>query len=328
MAGPQRFCPLCDRVFVEGEAVLACQGCGVLHHPACWVRNDGCATPEEHETSSVARAYHTLEGAPATRTQPGDGVRKQRLAGGDPTGGAPTALIAPGKPEVAMAERAPSVPTLARTATATEPASTPDREPSVVPPRLASRPLEPPGASVRHGRYVPPEEEFVPVRKPLPGLYREHRWLQYWYIPVAAAVSLLAAAGVIFGVAKLAGDSGDDDARSAVFEATATPAEIPTLTPTGTPQPAASVAATATATARPTGGKYQIGDKLLVAGAGDCLNVRVAADRTKDAIVCLQDGAEVTVTGGPEKADSFTWWKVNTKLGEGWAVEDYLARKP
>jgi uncharacterized protein YraI len=46
------------------------------------------------------------------------------------------------------------------------------------------------------------------------------------------------------------------------------------------------------------------------------------------AIICLADGEQVTITGGPEATDSLQWWKVKTKSGEGWAAEDYLAKKP
>ncbi|MGI8925336.1 MAG: SH3 domain-containing protein, partial [Tepidiformaceae bacterium] len=60
----------------------------------------------------------------------------------------------------------------------------------------------------------------------------------------------------------------------------------------------------------------------------DCLNVRVAAGRTNDAIVCLNDGEVVTVSGGPVAADGFNWWQVKTALGEGWAAEEYLSKRP
>ncbi|HET7738977.1 MAG TPA: RING finger protein, partial [Tepidiformaceae bacterium] len=53
----QRFCPLCDKVFSPGEAVLRCTGCDVLHHPGCWVTNGGCATANPHESAPVAQAY-------------------------------------------------------------------------------------------------------------------------------------------------------------------------------------------------------------------------------------------------------------------------------
>ncbi len=187
---------------------------------------------------------------------------------------------------------------------------------------------------VRHGRYVPPDEEPMPAatRKPMPdGLYRGQGWLQYWYVPAAGLVVVGVAALVIFVIGALTGGGGDDDDRQgAVFVASPTPEATlaPTQATTTTASPTVGTpAASPSATARPTGGRYQIGQVLVVTGAGDCLNVRTEPDRTTPApaIVCLSDGETVTVTGGPRNTDNFTWWQVNTKLGEGWAVEDYLA---
>ena len=87
--------------------------------------------------------------------------------------------------------------------------------------------------------------------------------------------------------------------------------------PAGTPVPTTATGA----------GKFRSGDTLVVTNTGDCLNVRVAAGRSNDAIVCVKDGTELTVTGGPESAEELTWWKVRTTLGEGWAAEDYLVKQ-
>ncbi|MBK7726350.1 MAG: hypothetical protein IPI33_14310 [Dehalococcoidia bacterium] len=50
--------------------------------------------------------------------------------------------------------------------------------------------------------------------------------------------------------------------------------------------------------------------------------------RENDAIVCVKDGTDLRVVGGPESAGELIWWKVQTELGEGWAAEDYLVKKP
>src|SRR5690349_5864478 len=71
----QRFCPLCDRTFQEGEAVLRCEGCSVLHHPGCWVTNGGCATKNEHRVTPAAMAYTTGEVNAGAPRQPGEGTR-------------------------------------------------------------------------------------------------------------------------------------------------------------------------------------------------------------------------------------------------------------
>ena len=62
--------------------------------------------------------------------------------------------------------------------------------------------------------------------------------------------------------------------------------------------------------------------------------MRTAPGRTNEkgevnpSIVCLNDGIEVKVLAGPQAAGDLTWWKVATTLGDGWAAEDYLVRKP
>jgi uncharacterized protein YgiM (DUF1202 family) len=54
----------------------------------------------------------------------------------------------------------------------------------------------------------------------------------------------------------------------------------------------------------------------------DLLNVRAGAGRGFDVIAQLATGTEVTVVEGPEIADGFAWWKLQTAEGvEGWAVE-------
>ncbi|MCP4081359.1 MAG: SH3 domain-containing protein [Planctomycetaceae bacterium] len=42
-------------------------------------------------------------------------------------------------------------------------------------------------------------------------------------------------------------------------------------------------------------------------------------------IEVLKDGAVFKVMGGPEKADGFTWWRLQDEGGTiGWGVEDFL----
>lgn len=347
----QRFCPLCDRAFVEGEAILVCEGCGVMHHPSCWVRNNGCSTPDDHDVKSVARAYQSTGHIAPSSFQPSESMRPQRAnepvrRGTEPLSRTEDGTVI-GAPVSAPPRDGIDALDLGNTVVPGpfDPPPRPhpdDPASSSAPgtPRLASRPLEPPGAPVRHGRYVPPEEEFVPIRKPMPNIYKERRWLQYWYLPVAGIVAVLVAGGVVWGAMALFGgdDDGDGDGE-AVFEAsptaiaeataeaaTTTTAEAAT-TPGETPGSESTPGATAIPTGPPTGGKFEIADVLVVTGAGDCLNVRVGPDRLQPAIVCLKDGSEVSVTGGPQEADSFTWWQVVTPLGEGWAVEDYLREK-
>src|SRR5688572_21586216 len=75
VAPQQRFCPLCDRTFADGEAVLRCEGCGVMHHPACWVKNGGCATNTEHQPVPIALAYANDKPLSGQAPHPGEGTR-------------------------------------------------------------------------------------------------------------------------------------------------------------------------------------------------------------------------------------------------------------
>ena len=81
----QRFCPLCDRPIVDGEAVLRCDGCGVLHHPSCWVKNDGCVTESEHLSNPIAQAYTPMRMTGGEAPYPGEGVRRPAAAIRDKT---------------------------------------------------------------------------------------------------------------------------------------------------------------------------------------------------------------------------------------------------
>ena len=161
-------------------------------------------------------------------------------------------------------------------------------------------------------------------RKQMPQIYDRPRILTYWYVPAAALVAIVVAFSVIWTVGKLSGGGGKASTQPTPGP-TQSVAGISTAQPTSagtTPQPTQSAAAT-------TGpGKFKGGDTVVVSGTGDCLNVRVKAGRDNDAIVCVKDGTELVVTGGPESASELTWWKVRTELGEGWAAEDYLNKKP
>ena len=64
------------------------------------------------------------------------------------------------------------------------------------------------------------------------------------------------------------------------------------------------------------------GAKVVVAGTGSCLNVRVAAGTKEAAVDCLADGTEVTLAEGPVEADGFQWWRVEDR--SGWVAGDYL----
>jgi len=163
--------------------------------------------------------------------------------------------------------------------------------------------------------------------KPLPKVYGHHQLLGYWYIPAAVALALLVAFGIIRAVDSFTGggDSGSQRAGGGL------PTGSATTSATASTTQAAGATTPAPATVTPGSGtsqKFKAGDVVVVIGTGDCLNVRVAAGLSNEKVICLADGEQVTIAGGPEAKDNLQWWKVKTKSGDGWAAEDYLAKKP
>lgn len=306
----QHFCPLCDRAFIEGEAVLRCDGCRLLHHPGCWVGNDGCGTVAPHRSNAVAEAF----GARTPISNSETTIRPGAVIGS----GSPPPR--PSSPRAVIGEAFDDEPAIGEPVIGAVPPRRRPPAPYVVDEREASR-----------RRYRPPGDS--PLSKQLPSLYGNHRWLGYWYIPAAAAVAILVAGAVIFAAEKIFGEDGGSGGRppaAVVTTAEASPAANSTATRAAS-QPAGSATATVTGTAsRGAGGKFQIGEAVIVTGAGqgECLNVRTAPGRSNDSIVCVPDNTELTVRGGPENAGDLRWWRVQTLQGEGWAAEDFLARKP
>jgi uncharacterized protein YgiM (DUF1202 family) len=109
-------------------------------------------------------------------------------------------------------------------------------------------------------------------------------------------------------------ESGSEAPASGGLEATP---EAPAVQPTQPPAPTAPPA---------TGGKFTIGQTVVVTGTGkDKLSFRAGPGTDYKRVRVVKDGVKLTVIGGPEKADGFTWWQLKAPNGQvGWAVEDYL----
>ena len=291
--------------------------------------NNGCATNRPHHSAPQAQAYSSglrEPGAPAPH--PGEGTRLHPPPPA-PTEPAPEPLVfrqplKGTRPASSQPDEAPGPlddgPIIGADTPATVHRQLP---PDVVPPVGAAGPR----------RYVPPPGEPL-ARKPLPEIYGGHRLVAYWYVPVAVVVAIAVAAGVVWGAGRLFDDDdGGTPIPTAPGDATASPPatapggsfRTPTST-AGAASPAAGASPSASASTGP--GAFSAGQTLMVKDTGDCLNVRTAAGTANDAIVCIKDGTTVTVTGGPTEEDGFTWWKVETELGEGWAVQDYLVANP
>lgn len=298
----QRFCPVCDRAFEADDAVLRCAGCGVLYHPRCWVQEDGCTTPGEHDRTPQALAYRDEATRPLRPSHPAEGTRRrleppaivverESLAEPEPPSAEPTVVIGAEKPQH-PAREAPS-------------GSVPPRpHPPSVPYRPRAAKGGPSGLAI----------------------YRRTSLLRYWYVPAAVGLAVLVALAVIFVGERLL-DGGGEERPAAAESPTVAPAaggETPAPTPPPeTRTPAADESPTPTPTAI---GRFVPGDRLRVTGTGGCLNIREEPTLQGPILWCLPDGETVEVLGGPEVADGYIWWQVRTNDGQGWAAEEYLER--
>lgn len=291
----QRFCPVCDRLFNEGEAVLRCGSCRVLHHPGCWVKNNGCATDGPHDARPQPEAYAIP-------------VRSEPL----PVGAAPRPAPARAATPVANSHDEYVI----------------GRESP--PLRQVEAPAAPPAVSRPHAkaeRY--PNLARTAYSKRMPSIYPGHRYLRFWYVPAAILLAGVVALTVIWGVDRFFGEDGAVAAPGDKPQATPTQAAAAAATATGQPQATPTpTSGSATGTATPAATEpagLAAGGSAVVTGTGGCLNVRTGAGLTNDVVACAPDGTSVTVTGGPSEADGFTWWQVETPLGDGWVAEEYIA---
>ena len=99
-------------------------------------------------------------------------------------------------------------------------------------------------------------------------------------------------------------------------------------TPTPTPIPPTPTPEQPTPTPTPPPDVLQVGGRATVnAEAG--LRVRSGPGTNFDLVITLPYGMVVDIIGGPERADSYTWWQIefSTPDGEtqqGWVAGDFL----
>ncbi|MDQ3045841.1 MAG: SH3 domain-containing protein, partial [Chloroflexota bacterium] len=69
-------------------------------------------------------------------------------------------------------------------------------------------------------------------------------------------------------------------------------------------------------------GKFAIGDRVQV--ATDALNLRSSASTTSAVIVAMPEGTQGSVIDGPRNDGGYSWYRLETALGTGWAVDSFL----
>jgi hypothetical protein len=284
-----------------------------MHHPACWVKNGGCATNTEHQPVPIALAYANDKPLSGQAPHPGEGTR----------------VAGPSRPpDTAGTTRGPALPPRHAAGTVAGPAPPTNEDAMVIGEAPAVRVVPGPAPVGGEPRKPPVASRGYKVDrngKPMPRVYGGHRLLQYWYVPAAILVAAGVALGVIF-VAGLFGDDDDPDAAGAGETTTVSPTSEATADTTQTPQ--------ATSSASPTGGIFQVNDQVAITGVGSgaggeaaCLNIRTEPGTDQVIIDCLREGTELTISGGPEEAGGLTWWRVTLASGDGWAAEEYLQKR-
>ena len=70
-------------------------------------------------------------------------------------------------------------------------------------------------------------------------------------------------------------------------------------------------------------GEIAVGGTAMVTETG--VNLRGSATTGSEVITTLSTGQQVTVIGGPQEGDGFTWWQIALGDGtEGWIADDFL----
>ncbi|MEJ7838021.1 MAG: SH3 domain-containing protein, partial [Thermomicrobiales bacterium] len=73
----------------------------------------------------------------------------------------------------------------------------------------------------------------------------------------------------------------------------------------------------------PTTGKFAIGDTVRVT---ESLRLRSSAGTSGGIITSLSPGTTGTVLAGPTSANGYTWWRLQTSAGAGWAADEWLVK--
>lgn len=69
------------------------------------------------------------------------------------------------------------------------------------------------------------------------------------------------------------------------------------------------------------GGKFDTGDVVRVTEA---MNLRTSASTSAGVVAIMPAGTTGEIIGGPQSGSGYTWWQIDTPLGTGWAVENWL----
>jgi hypothetical protein len=120
--------------------------------------------------------------------------------------------------------------------------------------------------------------------------------------------------------------TGENTGNGGEQPAEQTPADAAEQQPNGGDnQTAAEETPAAAEEGAPPSGEIAVDSIVVVTDEGDGLNLRPDASTTGEPVTTLAAGEELTVIGGPEEGEGFTWWQVVDGAGNsGWVVQEYI----
>lgn len=123
--------------------------------------------------------------------------------------------------------------------------------------------------------------------------------------------------------ANLVADAGGDIPVADAVDDAEAPEDTNALLDALPDQAAGEQPATGAADAPAEPGQLAVGNVATVAENG--LNMRAGASTSADIVTTLAQGQQVSIIGGPEEADGFSWWQVELADGtQGWVAADFL----
>lgn len=160
---------------------------------------------------------------------------------------------------------------------------------------------------------------------------RQQRPRSPWAAMLIPFLAILITFGLFYVLVSTLGGGAAPSPTPTAPPATATEAPAPTPTPalaTPTPEPAPTPEPP-TPTPLPAGPDVlRVGGQATV-NAETGLRMRGGPGTNFNPVATLPAGAIVDVIGGPERADTYTWWQIRYKQPdgsqiEGWAAGDFL----
>ena len=70
-------CPVCDRVFIDGDDIVVCPKCGAPYHRECYESKGKCIFPDLHKSKTSWKDYNAEKNAESV-SAPMTALRSQK----------------------------------------------------------------------------------------------------------------------------------------------------------------------------------------------------------------------------------------------------------